>query len=407
MPASPPPCWRPGRAGTSTTPTPSSQSTSAAAVEAEEGVVLVSENGRGPYGQRITAGRHVLGADEPAPVGHDTGPSPYDLLLAGLGACTSMTLRMYAARKGWPLEHVDVSLRHSRIHAEDCADCATRSGQLDRIERVIRLTGHLDADSAGGCSRSRPMPRAPDLALRGRGAHDHDAGRPAPRGGRRPDCHDSRRAGMSSLPIGEYALLSDRHSAALVSSGGSVDWLCMPRFDSPSVFAAILDDEAGHWSIRPDSRLPCGTRVRRRQHGAAHDVPHRRGDPRVARRSGPRGHARPPCASASTPPTCCARAVTCTRGRVGVDDVVPGRVRSTAWSHRSRPLVDGGSSPAGGADRLTLSSTVASRWRADEASARFELGSGERACFALRALGTRRSRQPHDAHRTRDFRRRR
>ncbi len=58
---------------------------------------------------------------------------------------------------------------------------------------------------------------------------------------------------MSSLPIGDYALLSDRHSAALVSSGGSVDWLCMPRFDGPSIFAAILDDEAGHWSIRPDS----------------------------------------------------------------------------------------------------------------------------------------------------------
>ncbi len=114
--------------------------------EAKEGVVVVSENGRGPYGQRITAGRHVLGADEPAPIGHDTGPSPYDLLLAGLGACTSMTLRMYAERKGWPLEGVTVSLRHSRIHAKDCADCDTQSGQLDRIERVIELTGVLDAE---------------------------------------------------------------------------------------------------------------------------------------------------------------------------------------------------------------------------------------------------------------------
>ena len=113
---------------------------------AGEGVVVVSENGRGPYGQLVTAGRHELSADEPTPIGHDTGPSPYDLLLAGLGACTSMTLRMYAARKEWPLEHVSVSLKHSRIHAKDCADCDTQSGQLDRIDRVIRMTGDLDAE---------------------------------------------------------------------------------------------------------------------------------------------------------------------------------------------------------------------------------------------------------------------
>ena len=124
----------------------SAEPTSSTALRAEEGLVVVSENGRGPYGQRITAGRHVLSADEPAPVGHDTGPSPYDLLLAGLGACTSMTLRMYAARKGWPLENVRVSLRHSRIHAKDCADCETQSGQLDRVERVIELIGDLDTE---------------------------------------------------------------------------------------------------------------------------------------------------------------------------------------------------------------------------------------------------------------------
>lgn len=115
-----------------------------AAVDAEQGLVVVSENGRGPYGQLITAGGHLLNADEPTPVGHDTGPSPYDLLLAGLGACTSMTLRMYATRKGWPLESVSVSLRHSRIHAADCAECETRAGQLDRVERTVRLTGDLD-----------------------------------------------------------------------------------------------------------------------------------------------------------------------------------------------------------------------------------------------------------------------
>ena len=106
----------------------------------------MAENGRGPYGQDVTVGRHLLLADEPEPVGHDTGASPYDLLLASLGACTSMTLRMYAERKQWPLDKVSVSLRHSRIHARDCVDCETESGQLDRIDRSIELTGDLDDD---------------------------------------------------------------------------------------------------------------------------------------------------------------------------------------------------------------------------------------------------------------------
>ncbi len=125
---------------------PPSEAAAPSAEGAGQGVVVVSENGRGPYGQRITSGRHHLNADEPAPVGHDTGPTPYDLLLAGLGACTSMTLRMYASRKKWPLDSVTVTLRHSRIHAKDCEDCETASGQLDRIDRVVRLTGALDAE---------------------------------------------------------------------------------------------------------------------------------------------------------------------------------------------------------------------------------------------------------------------
>jgi uncharacterized OsmC-like protein/alpha/beta superfamily hydrolase len=113
---------------------------------AEQGAVLVSENGHGRYGQRIEVGQHVLLADEPAPVGQDTGVSPYDLLLAGLGACTSMTLRVYADRKQWPLEKVSVSLHPSRIHASDCADCTTATGQLDRIRRVIHIEGDLDTE---------------------------------------------------------------------------------------------------------------------------------------------------------------------------------------------------------------------------------------------------------------------
>lgn len=111
-----------------------------------EGEVVVSDSGGGSLAQRIIAGRHVLTADEPIPVGSDSGPAPYELLLAALGACTSMTVRMYAERKRWPLEGVTVRLRHSRIHASDCADCETRDGRLDRIDRVIRLDGELDRD---------------------------------------------------------------------------------------------------------------------------------------------------------------------------------------------------------------------------------------------------------------------
>jgi uncharacterized OsmC-like protein len=113
---------------------------------AKDSPVVASENGEGPFSQTITVGRHTLAADEPAPIGDDSGPNPYDLLLASLGACTSMTVRMYAQRKRWPLENVTVELRHSRIHAQDCADCETKSGRLDRIERTIRFTGELDDD---------------------------------------------------------------------------------------------------------------------------------------------------------------------------------------------------------------------------------------------------------------------
>ncbi len=111
---------------------------------APEGTVTVTESGLGTYTQEITAGHHRLVADEPRPVGDDAGPTPYDLLLAALGACTSMTVRMYADRKGWPLEKVRVTLRHSRIHAKDCADCETTKGFVDQIDRDIEFTGDLD-----------------------------------------------------------------------------------------------------------------------------------------------------------------------------------------------------------------------------------------------------------------------
>ena len=94
--------------------------------------------------QEITAGPHNFYADEPREFGgNDSAPDPYSLLLAALGACTSMTLQIYARRKEWPLEKVEVSLRHSRIHAADCQDCETKEGRIERIERYISLTGPL------------------------------------------------------------------------------------------------------------------------------------------------------------------------------------------------------------------------------------------------------------------------
>ena len=115
------------------------------ALQAAPGTVVVQETGEGRFTQRIAAGKHALGADEPADYGgDDTGPTPYDLLLAGLGACTTMTVRMYAARKRLPLDRVTVTLSHKKIHAEDCAGCETREGRIDRIARSLTLEGPLD-----------------------------------------------------------------------------------------------------------------------------------------------------------------------------------------------------------------------------------------------------------------------
>jgi putative redox protein len=111
---------------------------------ASEGTVVVTEASAGGFTRQIAAGHQRLVADEPAPVGDDTGPTPYDLVLAGLGACKSMTVRMYADRKGWPLEEIRVTLRHSRIHAKDCADCETTNGYIAQIDCDVELTGDLD-----------------------------------------------------------------------------------------------------------------------------------------------------------------------------------------------------------------------------------------------------------------------
>jgi putative redox protein len=126
------------------------------------------------FAQEVVIGPHRLISDEPAIVGGtDTGPGPYDLLLAALGSCTSMTVAMYARRKGWPLQSVTVRLRHSRIHAEDCAGCEARTGMLDRIERDIHLTGDLSEeviakllDIAGKCPVHRTLEGEIDIQTR-------------------------------------------------------------------------------------------------------------------------------------------------------------------------------------------------------------------------------------------------
>jgi putative redox protein len=111
-----------------------------------EGVVVVRGAATG-FAQQIIAGPHQFVSDEPTSVGGtDRGPTPYDLLLAGLGSCTSMTIAMYARRKQWALERVTIRLRHSRIHAEDCAACETRTGTIGLIERDIELEGVLDEE---------------------------------------------------------------------------------------------------------------------------------------------------------------------------------------------------------------------------------------------------------------------
>lgn len=118
------------------------------AAEVESGLVLVRETHGGKFQQEILTGSHRLLADEPAKLGGlDSGPGPYDFLLAGLGACTAMTIRLYADFKNIPLQNVSVRLNHEkRIHAQDCATCDTKVSKVDHIDRAITLEGPLDAE---------------------------------------------------------------------------------------------------------------------------------------------------------------------------------------------------------------------------------------------------------------------
>jgi putative redox protein len=114
--------------------------------ESSEGLVIV-RGAADDFAQEIAAGDYRLRSDEPVSAGGTgTGPTPYDLLLAALGSCTSMTVAMYARRKGWPLKSVTVRLRHSRVHAADCATCDTKDTILTVIDRELEFAGHLDRE---------------------------------------------------------------------------------------------------------------------------------------------------------------------------------------------------------------------------------------------------------------------
>ena len=120
----------------------------AAPIGAPEGIVRVNEADPKGFKQDISAGpKHHILSDEPiAYGGTDLGLSPYQLMSSGLGACTSMTIRMYARRKKWPLDHVSVDITHDKIHATDCGHCETETGKIDQFRRVVTLVGDLDAD---------------------------------------------------------------------------------------------------------------------------------------------------------------------------------------------------------------------------------------------------------------------
>ena len=135
--------------------------------------VIVRGNATG-FLQEVISGNHHLRADEPVSAGGtDAAPGPYEYLLIALGTCTSMTVGLYARRKQIPLENITVSLRHSRIHAQDCAECETKEGMLDRIDTRIELTGPLTAEQrtrlleiASKCPVHRTLKSEIDIRLR-------------------------------------------------------------------------------------------------------------------------------------------------------------------------------------------------------------------------------------------------
>lgn len=146
--------------------------------EAGHDAVIVSETGLGKFQNTVAAGRHQLMADEPVAVGGlDSGPTPYDLLSAALGACTTMTLRLYANHKKIALGRVSVEVKHGKVATEHCSDCGEaaegRGGKIDRFERIISVDGEVDAamrdklvEIAGKCPVHRTLEHASAVVTR-------------------------------------------------------------------------------------------------------------------------------------------------------------------------------------------------------------------------------------------------
>jgi len=106
-------------------------------------IQVIAKIDRTKYKTLVVTGNHELIADEPVPLGQDLGPNPYDFLLTALGTCVTMTLRMYADRKGWDLEAVEVHLEQSREYAKDCEDCESEDGYVHIIEKKLKFIGDL------------------------------------------------------------------------------------------------------------------------------------------------------------------------------------------------------------------------------------------------------------------------
>ena len=186
---------------------------------------------------------------------------------------------------------------------------------------------------------------------------------------------------MSTTAIGDYALLSDRHSAALVSKDGSIDWLCFPRFDSPSVFARLLGEQAGHWSVRAAGASRGHPSLPGPRHGAGDDLPHGHGDSGRRRRAG-RGRGQPGPRPGKGRAHVLLRQVACSSGEVEIElEYAPrpeyGLVAPLLGS------VDGGLLATGGAAVMILSSRVPLAVEGSSASGRLVLRQAERAGFVL------------------------
>ena len=135
---------------------------------------VVVRGGGHTFLQEISAGTHRFQADEPASVGGtDAAPDPYDYLMASLGACTSMMVGLQARKRRWPLDKINVSLTHSRIHAHDCGECLTKDGMIDRIDVTVELTGALTSEqraelmkTAASCPIHRALTHEINVRLR-------------------------------------------------------------------------------------------------------------------------------------------------------------------------------------------------------------------------------------------------